>query len=290
MVWCRVLQQRSSSVQSVLACLSPEFGMFPKALAGCFLWPWAQIISQEFSPRIFSDIGSLLTNTVLTPLGQDMKATGEKIVSAVAAFFGDEDRLTLTQTITDLSIDPIDRTRSWYLSSSQFYFRWLAAWWQTPAQWWSPLPTYVRPVVFFMHTKLPKKTKNVSSQKKHCLVLFYIVSLFRIHLILQMIPGSFQRHFWADRRQRHHGLGKRYHWQVGTECANSVERAQQNQKNLCFLSKEILHAIAVFHPMAGQSNCQQGDGSNWRNQWNPWEVHFGYQRNQGAWIRGVYLW
>lgn len=40
---------------------------------------------------IFSDIGSLLTNTVLTPLGQDMKATGEKIVSAVAAFFGDED-------------------------------------------------------------------------------------------------------------------------------------------------------------------------------------------------------
>ena len=115
---------------------------------------------------------------------------------------------------------------------------------------------------FFHAHKIAEKNEKRVFPKKHCLVLFYIVSLFRIHLILQMIPGSFQRHFWADRRQRHHGLGKRYHWQVGTECANSVERAQQNQKNLCFLSKEILHAIAVFHPMAGQSNCQQGDGSN----------------------------
>lgn len=40
---------------------------------------------------IFSEIGNVLTNTVLTPLGRDMEATGEKIVSAVAAFFGDED-------------------------------------------------------------------------------------------------------------------------------------------------------------------------------------------------------
>ena len=71
----------------------------------------------------------------------------------------------------------------------------------------------------------------------------------------QMLPGSFQWHFWADRRQRHPGLGKCYHWPVATECANSVGHTQQNHQDLCFLSEKVFRATRVCRPMAGQSDC-----------------------------------